>query len=430
MNKAEQERIGALNDKIKAWCVYLSCGLPLLGYVLIGFDAVILFWGIHFFWVLTLPRIKGPGTRWSFKRQLKWIGGSLLFPLVVYGAVIILDDSDEVFCDLAPAVSAELILRSNTESPRLLSEKISANELRGMIVKENNLTEFAASIESQPECIVGMSTEEAVKIAEIKPDFAGIVEDRDIETFSRVWSFFNENETGKYEVNLTLTYDGENNVFIDPSEEPGSFKVYGLSVINAIKLGAGDFLDLKVLDNAEISFVAELSVDGDYLVVSPVQSYRLMLSINGQLLEDWKKTNAEFLTAKAQETERLAEVARLAEIERKRAEAEFERSIPKMSASDLDYAYRNNEMRADAKYTNKIVQISGYVDSDGVSDGWLGLSVQLQAGYMSVSCHFDRTDANKARAMKLNYGSYVVIRGECQGTTLGTVQLYDCEFRN
>ena|GEM_PF-3080769 len=32
--------------------------------------------------------------------------------------------------------------------------------------------------------------------------------------------------------------------------------------------------------------------------------------------------------------------------------------------------------------------------------------------------------------MKLNYGSYVVIRGECKGTTLGEVQLYDCEFRN
>lgn len=438
MVKPERNPQSELHDKIKAGFVYLSFALPIVFYFLISPEAAPIGWVAHFVVLLFIPRIKGEGTRWTFKRQLKWIGGSMVYFVVL---AMFFDNSDDVFCDIAPEVTAEVILRSNAEYPKLLSEEISAQELMNMIGDESRLAEFEASINSQPDCIDKMSIFEAVKIAGTKPDFRDLLEDHYDETFSSVRRFFEENETGKHAVYLTLTYDSKNNVFVDRSAENASFNSPASAVINAIKSGAGDFLDLEILDNAKISFVSELSVDGDDIKLEPVEQSRLRVNINGQSLEDWKKTNEEFLTAKAQETERLAEVARvaeerrkeeerLAEIERKRAEAEFERSIPKMSALDLDYAYRNNEMRADAAYTDKIVQISGYVDADGVSDGWLGLSVQLQAGYMSVTCHFDRTDENKARAMKLNYGSYVVIRGECQGTSLGEVQLYDCEFRN
>lgn len=438
MEQAQLNSKGELNDKIKAGFIYLSFAFPIVFYFLIAPDAAFAAWFLHFITLLIMPRIKGEGTRWTFKRQLKWIGGSLAYFVAL---AIILDNEDKIFCDLAPEVMAEVILRSNAENPRLLSEEISAQELMNMIGGDSQLAGFAMSINSQPDCFKGMSIFEAVQIAGTKPDFRELMVDYYDEPFSSVRRFFEENETGKHAVCLTFTYDSKNNVFVDPSAEDASFNPPAAAVIDAIKSGAGDFLDLEILDKAKISFVSELSADGDAIKLEPVNQSRLKINIDGQSLEDWKKNTSEFLTAEIQETERAAEAARiaeekrkeqerLAEEERKRKEAEYERSIPKFTAYDIDTKFVLNAAGSAMKYNDEVVQVTGKVTSVEEGGFWSGgweITSYVDNG-RAVIFNVRDTPENKAKIMKLvAQRDMVTVRGKCDGDEY-QVEIEKCDI--
>ncbi len=115
--------------------------------------------------------------------------------------------------------------------------------------------------------------------------------------------------------------------------------------------------------------------------------------------------------------------------EKERKLAEYEKSIPKMSAEDLDYEYQTNSLRAGDQFDNKIVEIVGFV-SEVSPDGRRGLQVDVEAWYLPVECSFSLTEENKTRAMYLNSGDYVKIRGKCLGLNVGSVKMTDCVFKN
>lgn len=438
MTELKNNRIGELHDKFKAWFVYGTFAVPLIFWVLLGPESVILGWMAHFFILLLMPRIKGEGTRWSFKRQLKWLGGSFLYGVLLVGFT---DDSDEYFCMLAPEVMAEVILRANEENPRLLSEKTSAQEVVDLIREDPRLEAFENSIGAQLECLSEMSLIEAAKVAGTKPGFREILADRYDDVFSGVRRFFEENETGEHDVMVAISVDGKNGVFIEKNVNGATYELETSAIVSEIKRGSGDFLDLDVFNNVELAFLATLSVKEDDVRVLPVSSNKLRLSIDGKPLADWKKTDSAFLTAEIQETERAAEAARiaeeqrkererLAEEERKRKEAEYERSIPKFTAYDIDTKFVLNAAGSAMKYNDEVVQVTGKVTSVEEGGFWSGgweITSYVDNG-RAVIFNVRDTPENKAKIMNLvAQRDMVTVRGKCDGDDY-QVEIEKCDI--
>lgn len=95
-----------------------------------------------------------------------------------------------------------------------------------------------------------------------------------------------------------------------------------------------------------------------------------------------------------------------------------------VSASELASAYNANEVSADDKYKDKVLVVSGTVDSIG-KDLTATAYVTLQASgdFLGVQCMFD--DQYKGELAKLHKGQQVRLRGTCKGKALN-VLLADC----
>lgn len=96
-----------------------------------------------------------------------------------------------------------------------------------------------------------------------------------------------------------------------------------------------------------------------------------------------------------------------------------------VSAEDLNQEYKTNELRANGRYKDKPVIVTGEVQRVEVSmDRPL---LKLKAGrYDHVACFFDQASGN--HLARLSPGDRVEVKGWGSGLTLGTVYLADCAF--
>ena len=94
-----------------------------------------------------------------------------------------------------------------------------------------------------------------------------------------------------------------------------------------------------------------------------------------------------------------------------------------VSATQLFTEYQDNEVAADAKYKDKILLITGTVESFGkdLADApYIGLASGNQ--FMPVRCVFSGTD--KEAIAKIKKGDQVKVRGTCHGKLLGITIAY------
>ncbi len=97
-----------------------------------------------------------------------------------------------------------------------------------------------------------------------------------------------------------------------------------------------------------------------------------------------------------------------------------------LSAQELIDAYSSDEAGSNAKYSGKILEVSGVVvtKSEGIGGSY---SISLADEMSGVSCTVDSADVlpYKAKLDKINAGDNVVFRGRCDGM-LTDVQLSRC----
>ena len=95
-----------------------------------------------------------------------------------------------------------------------------------------------------------------------------------------------------------------------------------------------------------------------------------------------------------------------------------------VSASELSAAYNANEVSADDKYKDKLLAVSGTVDSIGkdITDTPY-ITLSASGDLLGVQCMFD--DQYKGSLAQLQKGQHVTIHGTCKGKTLN-VLLADC----
>ena len=94
--------------------------------------------------------------------------------------------------------------------------------------------------------------------------------------------------------------------------------------------------------------------------------------------------------------------------------ADLQKSKPDfvMTASDLQKAFEDNEADATAKYVNKVIEVSGTVESVKTGEGnIINVTIKTGSDLSSVIC----TLAPQADASKLVSGNETTIRGECSG---------------
>ena len=90
-----------------------------------------------------------------------------------------------------------------------------------------------------------------------------------------------------------------------------------------------------------------------------------------------------------------------------------------MSTSELLYAFKENEAAANAKYKDKIINVSGIVTEIGES------SVTLDE---NVICNISDNDGME-KIQTLRKGSLINVKGKCDGKWLWTVHLDMCVIK-
>jgi hypothetical protein len=96
---------------------------------------------------------------------------------------------------------------------------------------------------------------------------------------------------------------------------------------------------------------------------------------------------------------------------------------PPVTASDLDSAYRANEVRADALYRNKIVHVTGIVDKIAKDLADRAVVTLRTDGFKGITCTFKGADP---LLLELDRESRVTLHGVGNGFMLHGVMLDDC----
>ena len=98
-----------------------------------------------------------------------------------------------------------------------------------------------------------------------------------------------------------------------------------------------------------------------------------------------------------------------------------------ITAGDLGLAYYKNEIAADNKYKNKVVEVHG--DVRRIANNYHGgISVQVRTEgtqYLLVPISCDFSEPFPSELAKLNIGQRIRIKGFCKGDIVG-VQLDNC----
>jgi len=83
-----------------------------------------------------------------------------------------------------------------------------------------------------------------------------------------------------------------------------------------------------------------------------------------------------------------------------------------ISAADLQQAFENNEVSASAKFVNRIIEVSGNIESISIGEeNALNLTLQTGSDLSSVIC----TIPDAASTVNLSTGNPITVRGECSG---------------
>ena len=101
-----------------------------------------------------------------------------------------------------------------------------------------------------------------------------------------------------------------------------------------------------------------------------------------------------------------------------------------ISASELINAYKENEIKADKMYKDKIVEVNGIVDgiNSGIDDKAIViLSDGDEFSFDNVQCCIDND--NQDKACELEKGQNVTIVGRADGEIAGTPFIKDCKIK-
>ena len=101
-------------------------------------------------------------------------------------------------------------------------------------------------------------------------------------------------------------------------------------------------------------------------------------------------------------------------------------SVLHVDARALDRAYAANEVKADFKYTGKVMAVAGTVESTSISLGNTFVKLQGVSGIFPVQAVM--RDSEKERVADLNKGGRVLLLCTCGGRFIGSVSLDDCEL--
>ena len=83
-----------------------------------------------------------------------------------------------------------------------------------------------------------------------------------------------------------------------------------------------------------------------------------------------------------------------------------------ISAADLQQAFEKNEVSASAKFVNRIIEVSGNIESISIGEeNALNLTLQTGSDLSSVIC----TIPDAASTVNLSTGNPITVRGECSG---------------
>ena len=99
-----------------------------------------------------------------------------------------------------------------------------------------------------------------------------------------------------------------------------------------------------------------------------------------------------------------------------------------VTAVELYSAYEANELAADQKYEDRVIQVTGIIDDIGediMGDAYITL-VGDESGWHSVQCYFPH---NERRSLSsLRKGQSVRVKGVCDGKTIMNVLVKGCEL--
>ena len=100
-----------------------------------------------------------------------------------------------------------------------------------------------------------------------------------------------------------------------------------------------------------------------------------------------------------------------------------------ISANDLFAAYDNNSVAADAKYEDKIVKVSGYIQSIGKDITDTAYLVIGGKGFLDgVQCMLP--EGQESLVGSVSKGQYVTLKGKVSGQVVGNVLVRNCTFSN
>jgi len=100
-----------------------------------------------------------------------------------------------------------------------------------------------------------------------------------------------------------------------------------------------------------------------------------------------------------------------------------------LSADTLFKAYDQNSVAADAKYEDKIVKVSGTIQSIGKDITDTAYLVIGGSGFLDgVQCMLPRGQENLVASV--SKGQYVTLKGKVSGQIMGNVLVNNCSFSN
>lgn len=82
-----------------------------------------------------------------------------------------------------------------------------------------------------------------------------------------------------------------------------------------------------------------------------------------------------------------------------------------LTAQELQKEFEENESAASSKYIDKVIEISGIINSVSPPENILNISLQTSNDMSSVICTLEKP----AGRMELKAGDKITLRGECSG---------------
>ena len=108
----------------------------------------------------------------------------------------------------------------------------------------------------------------------------------------------------------------------------------------------------------------------------------------------------------------------------------------RINAVDLYTQYQANEVEADRRYLDRVLQVEGTIEGIRKAEDFTvlgGIKKELvvdfyvgQLGHQSLTCHFNKK--NQAQLARLSKGQYIAVAGVCEGAEFGNVSLQDCRI--